>query len=193
VSEKRGIAVNVSIDRLQKLGTSALIGATGVVGAAIAIDGQVGKVLNGTGGLIWFGAAGVLGWAAAKSGEPARQWLVAVGLTAVVAFVAKPTDLVNATFGLGIAGAAIASLARERQVLWATLIPALYLPAHIGTAILKAIGRNVLGMESSIRSEPPPTATIVPFVMVAAAIAGGWLAAKLRDRGGQSIAAPHRG
>jgi hypothetical protein len=182
-----------SIDKLQTIGTTALIGATGVVGAAIAIDGQVGKILNGTGGLIWFGAAGVLSWAAAKAEEPARQWLVAVSLTAVVAFVAKPTDLVNATLGLGVAGAAIASLARDRQVLWAALIPALYLPAHIGTAILKAIGRNMLGMERSIRSEPPPTATIVPFIMVVAAIAGGWLVAKLRDRSRQSLAASHRG
>ena len=172
----------LTIERLQNIGTSALIGSTVVVGAAIAIDGQVGRVLNGTGGLIWFGAAGVLAWAAAKTGESRTKWLVAIGLTAAVAFVAKPTDLVNATLGLGIAGAAIASFVRERQILWATLIPALYLPTHIGTAILKAIGRNILGMESSIRSEPPPTASVVPFVMVAAAIAGGWLVSRWRDR-----------
>jgi hypothetical protein len=187
--------MRISINQLQRWGTASLFGATGIVGAAIAIDGQVGKILNGTGGLVWFGAAGLLGMAAAKSSESRRQWIAAVGLTAVVAFVAKPTDLVNATLGLGIAGAAIASLARERQVLWATLIPALYLPAHIGTAILKAIGRNILGMESSIRSEPPPTATVVPFVMVAAAIAGGWLVSRWRERGvgDQSSVVPHRG
>ena len=160
----------------------ALIGSTVVVGAAIAIDGQIGRVLNGTGGLIWFGAAGILAWAASKTHEGLRTWIVAIGLTAAVAFVAKPTDLVNATLGLGIAGSVIASLVRDRQILWATLIPALYLPAHIGTAILKAIGRNLLGLDSSIRSEPPPTATIVPFVMVAAAIAGGWLISKLREK-----------
>jgi hypothetical protein len=171
-----------SLDRLQNIGTSALIGATVIVGAAIAIDGQVGRILNGTGGMIWFGAAGLLAWAAAKSGELRTKWLVAIGLTAVVAFVAKPTDLINATVGLGIAGAAMASLVRDRQILWATLVPALYLPAHIGTAILKAIGRNILGMESSIRSEPPPTASVVPLVMVAAAIVGGWIVSRWRDR-----------
>ena len=158
--------MSISIEQLQRYGTTALVGSTVVVGAAIAIDGQVGRILNGTGGLIWFGAAGLLAWAASKTGEGSTRWIAAIGLTAAVAFVAKPTDLVNATLGLGIAGAVIASLVRERQILWATLIPALYLPAHIGTAILKAIGRNIFGMESSIRSEPPPTATVVPFVML---------------------------
>lgn len=174
----------ISIRRLQEIGTATLVGATVIVGAAIEIDGTGGRLLNGTGGIVWFGAAGVLAFAAFKANEPPRQWLVAVGLTAIVAFLAKPTDLVYAATGLGISGAVIASLARNRPVLWATLIPALYLPAHIGTAILKAVGRNILGMESSIRSEPPPTASIVPFVMVAAAIAGGWVVQRIRQSGG---------
>jgi hypothetical protein len=72
-------------------------------------------------------------------------------------------------------------------LLWAKLVPAFYLPMHIGTAVLKAVGRSILGMESSIRSEPPPTAAIVPAVMVAAALAGGWIAQRVkRSRGGRS-------
>lgn len=181
--------LSASIGSLQKIGSAALIGATVVVGAAIEIEGTVGKLLNGAGGLTWFAAAGVLGVAAAKSGEPRQRWLVAIGLTAVVAFVAKPTDLAYAAIGLGAAGAIIASQARQRPLLWATLIPAIYLPMHIGTAILKAIGRSALGMESSIRSEPPPTAAIVPFVMVAAAMLGGWVVSRIRDNrdGGRKL------
>ncbi|MEJ7839655.1 MAG: hypothetical protein WKF81_12635 [Thermomicrobiales bacterium] len=171
-----------SIQQLQQYGTTALIASTIVVGASIAIDGQIGRLLNGTGGLIWFGAAGVLAIAAKRSDEPVSRWVIALGLTATVAFVAKPTDLLNATLGLGIAGGLIAAAVRDRPVLWASLIPALYLPAHIGTAVLKAVGRNLLGLESSIRSEPPPTAAVVPFVMVAAAVGGGWLVSKWRDR-----------
>ena len=180
-----------SIERWQAAGTVALVGATVLVGAAIEIDGTTGRMLNGTGGIVWFGSAGVLAWAASRTSESPRLWLAAIGLTAIVAFVAKPTDLVYAAIGLGISGAVIASLARHRPLLWATLIPALYLPAHIGTAIVKAVGRNVLGMESSIRSEPPPTASIVPFVMVAAAIAGGWIVQRLRqDRDAMEVRDP---
>jgi hypothetical protein len=176
----------LSTEQLQKYGTTALVGATVVVGAAIEIDGAAGRALNGAGGIIWFASAGVLAWAASKTAEPPRQWVIAVGLTAVVAFVAKPTDLAYAVSGLGIAGAVMASTAASRPILWATLIPAIYLPMHIGTAILKAIGRSILGMESSIRSEPPPTAAIVPFAMVVAAIAGGWLVSKFRRNRGSA-------
>jgi hypothetical protein len=165
-----------------------LVGSTAIVAASILSDGQVSKALNGVGGVVWFGAAGILGVAASRTQASWRQWAIAVGLTAVVAFVAKPTDLVNATAGLGIAGAIVAYFAPGRPILWATLIPALYLPAHIGTAIVKAVGRSVLGMESSIRTDPPPTAAIVPFAMVAAAMAGGWLVAQLRQRGSGRVA-----
>jgi hypothetical protein len=182
-----------SIEQLQKIGTGALVSSTAVVAASIISDGQLSKALNGAGGLIWFGSAGLLAWAAAKTGESRRQWIVAVGLTAVVAFVAKPTDLVNATVGLGVAGAVMASQVRDRQLLWATLIPALYLPAHIGTAVLKAVGRSVLGMESSIRTDPPPTAAVVPFVMVVAAMAGGWLVSRWRDKGRSGALSANRG
>ncbi len=100
-----------------------------------------------------------------------------------MAFVIKPTDLTLAVIGFGGAGFVIGMLAKTDPMLWAKLVPALYLPAHIGTAVLKAAGRSMLGMESSIRSAPPPTAAIVPFVMVAAAIAGGIVATALRQRG----------
>ena len=173
--------IPVSLETLQKIGSATLLGATAVVGAAIEIEGSTGRILNGAGGITWFAAAGMLGVAAVKSGEPKQRWLVAIGLTAVVAFVAKPTDLTLAASGLGASGVIIASLVRKHPLLWATLIPALYLPMHIGTAILKAIGRSALGMESSIRSEPPPTAAIVPFVMVAAAMIGGWIVSRVRD------------
>ncbi|MGN6032719.1 MAG: hypothetical protein ACTHQE_13780, partial [Thermomicrobiales bacterium] len=77
----------------------------------------------------------------------------------------------------------IGMAAKADPILWAKLIPGLYLPMHIGTAVLKAVGRSALGMEASIRSEPPPTAAVVPFVMVVAAVAGGFLASALRERG----------
>jgi hypothetical protein len=89
---------------------------------------------------------------------------------------------VLATIGSGGAGLVAGLVARRDPIFWAKLIPALYLPLHIGTAVLKAVGRSALGIESSIRTEPPPTAAIVPAAMLVLATAGGWFASKLRQR-----------
>jgi len=100
----------------------------------------------------------------------------------VVAFVIKPSDLVLASVGFGGAGLIAGILVQRDPIFWAKMIPAFYLPLHIGTAILKAVGRNALGMESSIRTDPPPTAAVVPAIMLGAALVGGWLARSIRAR-----------
>ncbi|MGB3329866.1 MAG: hypothetical protein WBA46_12975 [Thermomicrobiales bacterium] len=169
--------------RLEQIGTATLVTATGIVAASIITDGQISKALNGLGGLTWFASSALLVMAARQSPAHRWQWAATIGLTAAVAFVIKPTDLTLATVGFGAAGLAIGMLAKADPVLWAKLIPGLYLPLHIGTAILKVIGRNALGLEASIRTQPPPTAAIVPFVMVVAAVAGGFVASALRGRG----------
>lgn len=167
---------------VERVGTGALVAATIIVGGAIAVGGESGRILNGIGGLTWFASSGLLVLAARKSDTYRWQWGAAIALTAAVAFVIKPTDLTLAIMGFGGAGLVVGMLAKTDPLLWAKLIPALYLPAHIGTAVLKAVGRNMLGMESTIRSAPPPTATIVPFAMVVAAIAGGLVATAFRQR-----------
>jgi len=167
----------------ERIGTGTLVAATVIVGGAIALGNEPGRILNGVGGLTWFASSGLLVLAARKSETYRWQWVATTALTAAVAFVIKPTDLTLAVIGFGGAGLAIGMAAKADPLLWAKLIPALYLPAHIGTAVLKAAGRSMFGMESSIRSAPPPTAAIVPFVMVAAAIAGGLIASVLRQRG----------
>ncbi len=166
----------------EKIGTGALVSATVIVGGAIAIGGEPGKIINGIGGITWFVSTGLLVLAARKRQMFRWQWVAIVGLTAAVAFVIKPSDLELAIVGFGGAGIVIGMLAKADPLLWAKLVPALYLPAHIGTAVLKAAGRSLLGMDASIRSSPPPTAAIVPFVMVAAAIAGGFIATAWRQR-----------
>lgn len=105
-------------------------------------------------------------------------------MTAVVAFLIRPSDLVLVTIGFGGAGLLAGLSARRDVIFWAKTIPAFYLPMHIGTAIAKAAGRSLLGMESSIRTEPPPTAAIVPVVMLMTAVAGGWVAKRIRERPG---------
>jgi carbon starvation protein CstA len=105
-----------------------------------------------------------------------------VCLTVVVAFIVRPSDLLLAAVGFGGAGLIVASLAQNHELLWVKLIPALYLPFHIGTALLGALVRSMTGTEASIRSEPPPTTAIVPLTMVVAALVGGYVAVSIKAR-----------
>jgi len=166
----------------ERIATGTLAVATVIVGASIVADGQVAKALNGVAGLTWFASSALFILEGRRRGSTGLQWLGITALTAVVAFVVKPSDIVLATIGFIPAGIAAGMIARRDPVFWAKMIPALYLPLHIGTAVLKAIGRNVLGMESSIRTDPPPTAAVVPMVMLGAAIVGGFIARKLAGR-----------
>lgn len=166
----------------ERVGTSLLIGATGIVGVSIAAGGAAGRVLNGAGGLTWFAAAGFMVAAARQHERRSWQWPAAIVLTGTVAFVIKPTDAALASAGFGAAGVLMGMLAADRPVLWAKLIPALYLPAHIGTALVKVAGRELLGLDASVRTQPPPIAFAVPAIMVAAAWAGGYIAQAVRQR-----------
>ncbi|MDQ3541518.1 MAG: hypothetical protein M3440_12615 [Chloroflexota bacterium] len=168
--------------RLERVGTVLLIFATLVVAASILAGGDVGRALNALSGVCWFLAAGMLVRAALKSSRQPTMWAGVIGLTAVVAFVIRPSDLVLAVIGFGGSGILVGLLARDHELLWVTLVPALYLPFHIGTAVLKAVVRSMMGIEAGIRSQPPPTAAIVPQVMAAAALVGGFVAVSIKAR-----------
>lgn len=168
--------------RFERSGTALLAFATILVGVSILVGGDTGRVLNGISGIIWFGAAGLLVHAArGVSQQVVLRWAV-VGLTAVVAFVIRPSDMALAVIGFGGAGLAVGLLAQDRELLWVKLVPALYLPLHIGTAVLRSVVRSLSGAEASIRSEPPPTAALVPVLMVVAALLGGYLATDFKAR-----------
>jgi len=163
---------------LERKATATLAAATVIVGASIVADGTMARALNGAAGLTWFSSSGMFIVEGRRRGSSPLQWSGILALTAGVAFVIRPADLVLALSGFVPAGFLAAAAVRRDPMLWAKMIPALYLPMHIGTAVLKAAGRSALGMESSIRTEPPPTAAIVPAVMLGAAVAGGWLATR---------------
>lgn len=166
--------------KLERIATGTLAAGTLVVGASIVADGVLAKELNAVAGVTWFASAAIFLIEGRRRDAGGLQWAATVGVTGVVAFVVKPSDLVLAMVGFGGAGVLVGSLVKCDPMFWAKMIPALYLPLHIGTAVVKAAGRSVLGMESSIRTEPPPTAAIVPVVMLVAAIAGGWVAQRIR-------------
>jgi hypothetical protein len=168
---------------------SATIGITGLalgallVGLAIVMDSDLGRAVNGIGGVLWFASTGLLTLAAARTRPPARLWVLLALVVITVAFIAKPSAIVPAVIGFVPAGLLLGAAAPRSRLLWAALVPAWYLPAHIGTAVLKSAVNSVLGNEAALRTDPPPTAAIVPLVMVACALLGGAIASRIRRAG----------
>lgn len=183
VGDSDKLRKRVSEMKLEVVGTIALAAATVIVGASILAGGEAGRVLNGVSGLIWFAAAGALGLAAFRTRPAWLVWAVAVAMTGVVAFLVKPSDLLLAIVGFGVAGAAMAVVAGPHGLLWAKFVVALYLPFHIGAAVAKAMYRSLSGNEAAIRSDPPPTAALVPVAMLLAALGGALIVGWARDRG----------
>lgn len=139
--------------------------AAGIVGLAIAADGAVARAINGVGVACWFVAAVLL--VRALRGAP--RWrpaaLLVVAIVLVLALIVRPTDLLAAAVGFSAAGAIVAASVRDRPLVWALLVPAGWLPAHVSLAI----ARSALSGGTAIRTDPPPTAVLVPLTMVLAA------------------------
>jgi hypothetical protein len=149
-----------------------------LVGAAILAEPIVGRVLNGVGALAWVVAAALLGWGLRGQPRAGQMAGLAAALAVVLAAVIRPNDLVAALIAFGAAGALVGAVARGEATCWAMLVPALYLPAHVAIAI----SRSLLAGSLSVRSAPPPTAAIVPLVMVLAAAAAGLAVSWIRSR-----------
>jgi len=165
-----------------RMGTALLILGAVLVGVAIALDGSVANAINGAGGALWFASAAILLTVAIRAQPPRRMWATLVVLTLTVAFIVKPADWVLALAGFIPTGLVIGMIAARHRILWAALIAAWYLPAHIGTAVMKSAVRAAMGDEAPLRTDPPPTAAIVPLVIVLSALAGGYLAVWWAER-----------
>lgn len=162
-------------------GVGLLVVAALLVAVAILTSGPVSRGINGVGGILWLVGL-IMVWRVLGAGN---RSLVRVGaalaLTLVLVLLIKPSDLSSAALGFGLAGMALGLLARHREMLWAAMIPALWLPIHLGIAISRAvldIGRD---QAAAVRTDPPPTEAFVPLMMVVAALAGGLLAARFRS------------
>ena len=164
--------------------TLLLLGATIVVGCSIIADGTLSRLLNGVAGVMWFGAAALLVVSGLRLSRRASLWFGLVALTAAVAFIVRPSDMLFAAIGFTLCGAIAQVLAGDGRLIWSVLVPALYLPLHIGAAVIKAVLRSIDGQEAAIRTEPPPTAALVPFLMLLAAILGGMFVQWVRQQKG---------
>ena len=108
-----------------------------------------------------------------------RLGQVALMCLILVVFI-RPSDMAMALAGFSAAGAIIGNTIRQRSVIWAAMLAALWLPVHLGTAVVKAVYRSVMDEPATLRSDPPPTAAVVPLVMIASVILAAWIVQAIR-------------
>ena len=175
-----------------RIGAIGLVLAGLMVALAIVTNGVVSRGINGVGAMIW-----MLSLAALLMGiRDELRWrtmlALAVLVTLVLSFGVEPTNIATAVPGFAIGGAAIAFVSR-RPATWALIVPALWLPVHLLTAVVPAIVRSASGGEASVRTDPPPTAAVVPLLMIVSAGVAGWLVGRWREhRGAENPVASSR-
>jgi hypothetical protein len=166
----------------ERLGIAVLMLAAAMAGASIVAGGGAGRALNGAAALIWAAACGILLATVLGATRIGRAPLFAAcGLAGALALLIRPADILVTVAVFGVAGGVMALIAERRWTVWVALVPALYLPLHVGAAVLRALLRSLTGAEASVRTEPPPTAALVPLAMIVAALAGGWLVVRGRE------------
>lgn len=159
-----------------RVGAGGLVLAAVIVGIAILAGGSAARALNGVGAIVWLASAVVLALTLPTPARVQLAWLAAIVGGAVLGGIIRPGNMLEAVLGFGLAGAITVLLAGDRSGGWALLVPAIYLPVHLAVGIGRAMMRG-----SGMRTDPPPTASILPLVMVIAAlVAGAAVAAYLR-------------
>ncbi len=151
--------------------------AAAIVGVAIVVGGSMARMLNPIGAVLWVVSGVVLALVVPVAQRPALGWVVTIASGLLLGAVVRPAGLIEAVVAFTIAGAAVVLAAGDKSGGWALLAPALYLPVHLVIGIGRAILRN-----DGVRTEPPPTAAIVPLAMLFAAATAGALAAALIRR-----------
>jgi hypothetical protein len=163
--------------RRWRLGAAGLALAALLVGVAILLGGGASRVVNPIGALLWVASGVLLAVSLPPAQRPAVGWLVAAASGLLLGAVVRPGNLLEAALGFAVAGAVIVLAAGDRVGAWALLAPAIYLPVHLLIGVGRAIVRGGV-----VRTDPPPTASIVPLVMILAAAAAGWLVASMLRR-----------
>jgi hypothetical protein len=162
-----------------QMAAAGLVVAGLVVALAIVVGGSASRALNGVGALIWVASGVILGMSLPRPERLPLAWLAAAVTGGLLGAVIRPSTFAVAITGFAIAGAAVVLLGGDRTGAWALMVPAIYLPVHLVIGIGRAIMRG-----SEMRVAPPPTAALLPFSMVIAAlVAGGMAAYVLRSRG----------
>ena len=158
----------------------ALVAAALIVGVAISTSGTASKSINGIGGLLWISAAVTLAIRLRRSPNWRRLASHAFVLTLTLVVFVKPTDILWAAIGFTGAGLLLSLEASRRRLEWAAFLAAIWLPTHLLVAATRAAERAARDLPAHVRTDPPPTAALVPFAMVVCALIGSRLASALR-------------
>ena len=152
-----------------------LAAAAVVVGIAIVIGGDTRRIVNGVGGIVWLVAAYLIVTRAISAGVGWKQIGQVVFVIVILSYLIRPTDPLWALIGFGWGGVAVGFNGRSLGSRMGAMLGALWLPTHLLIAVIRAVVRNVRDEPVALRTDPPPTAALVPLIMVLAA----WLFAVL--------------
>jgi hypothetical protein len=154
-----------------------LILAAAIVGLAIVVGGTTARLLNPIGAVLWLASGAFLAVSLPSVQREMLGWVAAIASGFILGAVVRPSGLIEVVVWFMVAGAIVVFAAADRTGAWALLVPAIYLPVHLLIGIGRAILRN-----GGVRTDPPPTAAIVPLAMLLAAVAAGALAAAIARR-----------
>ncbi len=162
--------------RSWRTAAAGLILAATIVGVAIVVGGATARILNPIGALLWLASGVLLALSLPSVERRTLGFVVAIASGVILGALVRPGSLVEAVVGFAIAGAVVVFAAGDRSGGWALLAPAIYLPVHLLIGVGRAIVRG-----GGVRTDPPPTAAIVPLAMLlAAAVAGTLVATAMR-------------
>jgi hypothetical protein len=152
-----------------------LVVAAVVVGIAIGMDEDARRFVNGIGGLLWMAGAFLIITRSIAAGVTWRQIGLVLAVILVLSYLIRPTDPIWAAIGFGWGGVVVGYAGGAYGSRLGAMLGALWLPAHLFMAVVRVGVRELRDQPASLRSDPPPTAVVVPLVMVLAA----WLFAAL--------------
>lgn len=181
-SSMRNLAEELPISRSNLQATGCLIAASLVVALAILANGSAAKMFNGIGGVLWLASAVMLLRSLRTSDRFRAYFTLVFAVCLLLVLLVKPANLIWALIGFGVGGVLVGSITGVQALDWGPLLPALWLPTHLLVAVARAAIRSIEGSHAPVRTDPPPTAALVPFAMVVAALAGAWLVVRLRNR-----------
>ena len=152
--------------------------AAAIVGVAIVVGGSAARAINPIGAVVWVVSGVVLALSLPESRNQAAGWGAALASGFVLGAIVRPAEIGAAAFAFSLAGMFVVVVAGDRSGGWALLAPAIYLPVHL----VIGIGRAMVA-DGGVRTDPPPTAALVPLAMLLGAVIGGMVgAAVLRRR-----------
>jgi hypothetical protein len=149
-----------------------------IVGLAIVVGGTTARLLNPIGAVLWLISGVLLAVSLPSVPRQMLGWVAAIAGGFILGALIRPSSLIEVVVWFALAGAVVVVAAADRSGAWALLVPAIYLPVHLLIGIGRAILRN-----GGVRTDPPPTAALVPLAMLLAAAIAGALVATVVRRG----------